>query len=247
MHDNYTPRQNGITKSWLGSVSYSEQVPDQQIRDVVHCLWSLKSAGRLSEDFTYTVMPDACIDIVFDATGHTEPILMTPHLRIEKLNLGREFHYIGIRFKPGVFTGKAIDVQKVVGGQLEARQLFAALNSKPQQTVRTISDLITLVRRLKFANIVERNILIENVIKGVQEGLSIDSIANKTGYSPRQLRRKVHSQTGFSPVQLQRVLRFQQTLSTKNVAFRFSDQSHLIKEFKAITGVSYKSFVDRFV
>lgn len=249
----YNPLQNGVGKQLSQSVDYSEYKLNKKLQNIVHCFWTLKSHTPLSESFIYTVMPDACIDIVFDITGTSKPIIMTPHLHIENINLGKSFHYVGIRFKPGVFKHTALDTRALVGQQQEIEELAGYSMTRlwiDMQNTRTDSKryllLEDLVRGLQATHTIERNTFIENVITDMQSGLSVEAISKKMSYSSRQLRRKVNEQTGFSPMQLQRVLRFQMALSSKDVSLRFADQSHLIKEFKNITGTSYREFIDSF-
>jgi len=198
-------------------------------------------------------MPDACIDFIFDVTGSTPPIVMTPSVSVEVLELGREFHYIGIRFKPGVLT-KDIDVNSLIGNQKELEDILSRQTNLNNVTIRTTQTerqhyeiLGTFALELIDNRIVERNSFIENVLRGIQYGLTVDEVADKVGYSSRQLQRKVAKQTGFSPVQLKRIVRFQSVLSLGDYELRFVDQSHLIKEFKAVTGVSYANFADNFL
>ncbi|HSD56010.1 MAG TPA: hypothetical protein VLA92_02555, partial [Candidatus Saccharimonadales bacterium] len=62
--NNYQPLQNGIQKSFHKQISYTEQKPTGGLQNIVSCYWSLATTNSLDRDFIYTVMPDACIDIV---------------------------------------------------------------------------------------------------------------------------------------------------------------------------------------
>lgn len=250
--DNYHPRQVGIEGGFSRGIYYNEQSVDNSLVGMVHCFWTLKTITSLSKGFAYTIMPDACIDFVFDVSGSTSPIVMTPSVSVEVLDLGMEFHYIGIRFKPGVLT-KDIDVHSLIGNQKELADTLSSrvnLNSMTISTTQTerlhYEVLNTFTLELIDNSIVERNGFIENVVRGMQYGLTVDEVADKVGYSSRHLQRKVIKQTGFSPVQLRRIIRFQSVLSG-DYELRFADQSHLIKEFKAVTGLSYANFADNFL
>lgn len=251
--DDYHPLQTGVNVKLGKNIYYNEQKPDSSLARVVHCLWTLKTMEPLDTSFVYTVMPDACIDFVFDVTGSTPPIVMTPSVCVEALDLGKKFHYIGIRFKPGVLT-KDIDIHSLIGSQKELADILSrqvnvnSMTTSAAQTEREHYEVLhTFTLELIDNSIVERNGFIENVLSGMQYGLTIDEVADKVGYSSRQLQRKVTKQTGFSPVQLRRILRFQSVLSSGDYELRFVDQSHLIKEFKAVTGLSYAKFVDDFL
>lgn len=252
--DSYRPLQSGVGASLKEQVYYNEQEARDLLTGIVHCFWTLKTSSPLSKDFVYTVMPDACIDFVFDVTGMTRPIVMTPTVSIEALHLGNEFHYAGIRFKPGVLTND-INVASLIGNHNDLGDLLAKKVNLRDVTLAAAQTehehyaiLQKFVLELIDTHIVERNSFIENVLGSMQDGLTVDEVAAKVGYSSRQLRRKVSEQTGYSPVQLRRILRFQSVLSSGgDYELRFADQSHLIKEFKAVTGVSYANFANKFI
>lgn len=247
----YLPLQNGIQKDIVQKITYVERIPPAALQGVVYCFWTLKTNQPLDKDFSYTVLPDACIDIVFDATDATEPIIMTPKLAVETITLGRQFHYIGIRFRPGVFSND-MHIKDIVGSQKSLHAMVGSrinlsglhLHGKTEHAQYNLLE--QLAQNMQTVGIVARNTFIENVIRGLQYGLSVQDIAEKSGCSERQLRRKVASQTGYSPVQLRRVVRFQWVLSRGDPLLRFADQSHIIKEFKAVTGLSYNSFTSMF-
>lgn len=251
--DNYHPLQTGVNVKLGKSIYYNEQKADNSLAGIVHCFWTLKTIEPLDTNFVYTVMPDACIDFVFDVAGSTTPIVMTPSVSVEVLDLEVEFHYIGIRFKPGVLA-KDIDIHSLIGNQKELADVLSRqvnLNNMTISAARTERQhykvLNTFTLELIDNYIVERNGFIENVLRGMQYGLTVDEVADKVGYSSRQLQRKVAEETGFSPVQLRRILRFQSVLSSGDYELRFADQSHLIKEFKAVTGLSYAKFAEDFL
>jgi hypothetical protein len=249
----YTPLQHGIPDAQRHVVYYQERAPKGAMRDIIHCYWVLKTQKTLTEDFVYTVMPDACIDIVFDTTKRSLPIIMTPHLQVDTINLGTSFYYAGIRFKPGVVQKKAINIHEIVGGHVETDQLGEV---SLKQTMNMLAQargeqglydiLESLAERIVDSKCASRNHLIERTIMSLREGKSVDEVARISGYSSRQIQRIVFDHTGFSPVQLQRVMRFQDVLSSSGETLRFADESHLIKEFNAITGMSYKSFINTF-
>jgi len=247
----YRPIQNGIKREVAKFIEYREVKPGHEYSNLVHCFWSLNNKELLDTNFQYVVLPDACIDIVFDIKNNLKPIIMTPMIKAETLNLGKKFHYIGIRFKPGVFS-KQLDLSSVIGKQQNLNDVIrlavSALkhNSLLRHDECLFDDLQDTVQILLDAHIIMRNIYIENTVGGLQYGLSVGAIAEKLGVSERQLHRSVLRQTGFSPVQLRRVIRLQSVLSSGEPLLRFADQSHLIKEFKSVTGVSYKSYVSSY-
>jgi AraC-like DNA-binding protein len=249
----YKPIQNGIINRLSKVISYSEIQPPEDLQHVVECFWTLKSKTQLTHEFTYTVMPDACIDIIFDVSGNSTPIIMTTGLEVENINLGTKFHFIGIRLRPGALNFTAVAVDSIIGKQAETYEIggynFKQTSLdiiKATTNITRLAALELLVRSLLDGNIVQKNIFVSNVVMGMQSNLAINTISKNSGYSSRQFRRKVRTQTGFSPIQLNRIVRFQNSITKNDPIVRFTDQSHLIKEFKHITKITPKQFTELF-
>ncbi len=250
----YTPIQNGIQNADLNYVSYIEYEPLRQLPSIAVNFWELNTTEPLKNNFTYTVMPDACIDLIFSlAVDDTLPFLMTPHVSIEKLNLGVSFHYIGVRFKPGAFTKVALDAHDIVGQQIEIETMgnidLLPIKSSLQKANDNDARLLILEKLINLMYVsgyVTLDPLIDKVVTDLQIRKQIKQVAMDAGYSARQLQRIVKERTGYTPVQLHRILRFQAALSDDDTRLRFADESHLIKEFRRITGSPYRQFVRQF-
>ena len=82
--------------------------------------------------------------------------------------------------------------------------------------------------------------------------LSISALARESGWSVRQLERRFRSETGLSPRVLARIVRFQRVFRALgrersdwvSVALDcgYSDQPHLIREFREFTGQTPGAF-----
>jgi AraC-like DNA-binding protein len=94
------------------------------------------------------------------------------------------------------------------------------------------------------------------IVKQVDGRLSIPALADHFAISQRQLERLYQSQVGMSPKQYARLLRVQSARealktmanqSTTDLAleYGFYDQSHFIREFSAVVGMSPGSYVER--
>lgn len=245
----YQPVQNGIIDNAQG-VLYREQRPCGDLDTFVVTMWELRSVTALDSDFTYHIMPDACIDIVFDVLGHGLPFIMTPHLKMESIRLGKEFHYTGIRFYPGVFR-QGINYSDVIGLQREYRTIGGVslehyadiLRSNPGAQWDTLA---LLAQELQRERLLSADPINSRIVTLLSEGMMPGEASQVVGISERHLRRVVYEYTGFTPMQLRRILRFQAVLADQNAGLRFADQSHLIKEFGRITGMPYGRFVQLF-
>ena len=78
-------------------------------------------------------------------------------------------------------------------------------------------------------------------------GAPVDAVAKECNWSPRHLERSILSSTGLAPKMLSRVARFQRALRLRAAGLEwaavaveagYSDQSHLIRDFRHFTGCS---------
>ena len=70
---------------------------------------------------------------------------------------------------------------------------------------------------------------------------SASNMATQTGYSIRHIQRVLQRSVGFTPHDFIKVIRFQRALYQHNPSV-YADQSHYIREFKRITGMTPRIF-----
>lgn len=228
----YTPQQNGIARSAVGGVVYHEAPTPASL---AYCYWELKTTKPLADSFSYVIVPDACVDIVF-SLHQPEAFVMTPHTTSQQIDLGTEFHYVGIRLNVGVY---ARDVSRIVGGvqnvtELGGKNVASIIHGLREKTFATQQKILSeLVQALVSDGTLAENPLVAHVIKRLSM-YTVADIARELTISERQLRRLVRAATGFSPRELQKVINFQRSFSTdwRDV---YADQSHYIHTFKQIT------------
>lgn len=245
----YTPIQPGIGRAWRASVSYEERAPAALQAGLAHCFWRLRSRQRLEHGFQYLVLPDGCIDIVFDLSSGRQfdgALVMTPNVKAVEFDLGPWFDYAGIRLRPGVWSDRPIDI---VGSTLEISDIAGTDLAEVNRLLRLAdkdqvwSILQTLTGRLARGGVIAPNYLIDRII-GSQVATVAD-IAQTTGYSQRQVQRIIRDRAGFRPHDFIKVIRFQQSLGAGSQD-AFADQSHHIREFKRIVGMTPGQFRDLF-
>lgn len=147
-------------------------------------------------------------------------------------------------------AGAMVKPEDLLGDRVH--QLAAALAALPgwEQRFRLLDDVLSmwLARggawspRVQWAH--------TEVIR-TGGGIPIAKLAEEAGWSPRQLEYRFQEQIGLSPKALARVVRFRRAalllmedLAPALVAGAcgFSDQAHLTREFKAITGLTPDRF-----
>ncbi|WP_316805516.1 helix-turn-helix domain-containing protein [Pedobacter nototheniae] len=105
-----------------------------------------------------------------------------------------------------------------------------------------------------------RQILMENLISDLvkaDENLSIGSLAVKYNTSRQNIHKLFNRYLGKSPADFRKIHRFRETLANRIISLKneenltalsyeslFYDQSHMVKEFKLLTGLSPKKFFE---
>jgi AraC-like DNA-binding protein len=240
----HTPVQPGIPRFLQDGVFYQEHHPDSVFQDQIYCLWQLCSTCMLPSDCHYLVVPDACIDLVFDLSGQAEGVLvMSPGIRALDLNLGRQFDYCGIRLYPGVWCGSQPIIAQPqtfcsLGGLYMPafiRQLSTCSQSDQQQ------QLQYFVRQLTELGVINDAAWMPQLLAQADRLTCVNDLVRISGYSRRQLQRLFPEKTGFSAHDFLKILRFHQALATQRID-AYTDQSHYIREFKRITGITPVAF-----
>src|SRR5688572_15942283 len=105
----YDPIKDGVKKTEQ-SVHYVETKPPSDLSQFVHCYWEMKTAAVLSEDFSLHVIPDACVNLLFNLVEPKIAAVTMRQTTYVVLNLGKSFHYAGIQFLPGVWQGNRDEI-----------------------------------------------------------------------------------------------------------------------------------------
>ncbi|MFT4245304.1 MAG: AraC family transcriptional regulator [Micrococcaceae bacterium] len=105
-----------------------------------------------------------------------------------------------------------------------------------------MADLVHLLTNKKL---VAKSQLLTSILQHLDHINTVTDMASITGISTRQLQRKLKEITGFTPHNLLKVLRLQQSFQ-KDYHLLYTDQSHFIRSFKAITGYTPKDYFDNF-
>lgn len=243
----YNPVQDGIEKS-AHSVQYTEVKPPSDLSDLVHCFWELKTIAPVAEDFQLHAVPDACVDIMFNEIDTTIAGITALRTTYEVLNLGKVFHYVGVQLLPGVWQGNRAEIADEYIGTpytgdlplLETNRHLVGLDFSAQQPL-----MAALVRQLAHAQIIVTNPVTATILAHLDAIHTVADMAAITGVSPRHLQRMLKQTTGFSPHDLLKVLRLQQSFA-QDYHLLYTDQSHFIRSFRAITGYTPTQYFSKF-
>jgi AraC-like DNA-binding protein len=243
----YNPVKDGIEKT-VQSVQYIEAMPPDNLSGLVHCFWELKTETNLPEDFYLHVLPDACVNILFNMLDTKIAAITALQTTYEVLNLGKTFHYVGVQLLPGVWQGNRDEIfDSLVNTPYAGKLPLIETNNKlaPLDFAGRQSTLAELVRQLIADKLIAFNPVTTIILTNLQDIHTVGDMANITGVSARQLQRILKQTTGFSPHDLLKVLRLQDSFKGHYLA-SYADQSHYIHSFRKITGYTPTTYDKKF-
>ncbi|MEZ8826069.1 helix-turn-helix domain-containing protein [Vibrio amylolyticus] len=235
----YDPIKDGIDKE-VNSVRYTEITPPQHLSELVHNFWELKTDVELNDDFLLHALPDACVNVLFNQIETNIADITALRTKYEVLNLGRQFHYVGIQFYPGVWQGNIDEAADSFVGSPYQGELPLVKFNQALQGVNFLEQseiLVQLVEALMRDNRVATNPVMQTLLANLESIQSVSDMAELVNLSTRQLQRTLKSSTGFSPHDLLKVLRLQHSFK-QHYLHSFTDQSHFIHSFRKITGMT---------
>jgi AraC-like DNA-binding protein len=235
------PRTTGAEWSRPG---YIEWAPPGVLRHAVSCLWASVTG---SADRRSLIVPDTCSDLLWQqgqgalvAGPDTGPVSATQPAGTV---------VFGVRFWPwagGAILGLPLSElrdQRVSLAEIpRAGTLSAALD--PDQAAQAIVDL---AGRLVADS--ELDTVITHAARLLRDpDVRVERVADQTGISMRQLRRRCDAAAGYGPKTLQRILRFQRfvrridagetDLAAIAADVGYADQAHLTRECGQLTGLT---------
>ncbi|GHT30273.1 AraC family transcriptional regulator [Bacteroidia bacterium] len=238
---------------------YQEHRPDIRLTPFVETYWTATEFGDEGEVFK--ILPDGCVDILF-AFGDSSAENSIPHI-VGTMTYFIEIKYVddinrfGIRFKPaGItafthvpifeFTNQQIDM---TGVETLFDEGFYEVLPEKKTITETIHHIDTyLLGKLSCLYTPEKQIIHAIDLIYLAKGqLSLADVASHVCSGQRHFERKFKSSVGISPKTFAKIVKFKHTLhhlrthSSDNlyaiaIDCGYYDQTHLIKDFKALTG-----------
>lgn len=227
---------------------YREHPPGPGLRPYVACYWTLRS----DRPAPHRVLPDGCLDLIVDvrrarivAVGAmTTAILADDH---------EVWDTLGVRFRPGeaaawipssALTDQTVPLDDLWGPS--ATELAERVAASPDEPARfRILDEVLMARLGdRWADWRVRRAIA--VIEADPGRVAIRRVAAEVGLGERQLERLFVDRVGLGPKRFARVMRVQRAvaslagadLATVAVVCGFSDPSHVVREIRALCGVT---------
>jgi AraC-like DNA-binding protein len=237
---------------------YTEYTPLSSLQSILDCYWSYAADPESNLSNQKLIIPDGCIDIIFDLGNQANLNsfvigAMTKPIESRRTNL------IGVRFKPGMaypflntplhkLTDTIVDFVEFEGHKAnDFLNQLADINSIKKRInllnrffLKRLSNLNTIQPQLSQAL---------SLIQITRGRCSVKQISKLIGWSRQHLARNCLRCTGLTPRFLIRVVRIKNVIDQcKTGEFYgwsqlshdagYFDQSHMINEFKKISGLT---------
>jgi AraC-like DNA-binding protein len=233
----YAPVADGLSQR-VAEVRYVERPPPQDLVDVVHVFWELRTLAPLPVEFLYHAVPDACVNLLFNQIDLEVAGVTALHTEATTLNLGTFFHYVGVQFFPGVWQGDRDEIQDHYVGDayLGALPLVPTNRQLAGQSFEAMAPVLAdLVRWCMKQGQVRGHPLTAAILSRLDAIRTVADMAALAGLSTRQLQRSLRQITGFSPHDLLKVLRLQQSFR-RHYLDLYADQAHFTTAFRRAIG-----------
>lgn len=243
---------------------YKEHPAPLDLAPWVACFWQITGARADHFPVSHRVLPDGCADLLFDIggtrrLGGTAADLIGPMSSAQVFTLHGAVDFLGIRFRPGVIgTLTGIPANHL-------RDTTAAMSELPpplrinaaqladQENFSGQYPLLIDACRARLAVLTRPDPVIWRAVTrwGHAEAAEFPTITVLTrdlGISERAFERRFLAQVGLTPVHYRRLARFRSVLRLYAQGFRdwsvlaattgFSDQSHLVRDCRAFSGLT---------
>lgn len=242
---------------------YREHAPSAALSDLVQCYWTSRSAAPLGAAQVTRVLPDGCMDIIFNL-GDPPRADASPEHALRSFVVGAmrtplevrssgAVDMLGVRFRPGgaaafvgppagELTDRAADLRDL---WRDAREVEERLHDAPPRLRIALLEAV-LLRRAG-----ERDPRVAHVSRLIDRSggaVPVQGLHEAVGLTRRHLERLYFDHVGLTPKAACRVARVQAALERLRVGKVSSlsrlalecgwyDQPHMNRDFREIAGV----------
>jgi AraC-like DNA-binding protein len=225
---------------------YSENEISGELSDFVKCFWMFDSQ---EEDVVNTILPDGYFDLIFEIRNNELFSVFLTGTWTKAIDVHLEKHYrmFGVRFR--LIAAEYIfreSIQTIVDTSTNLPvDYWGAL---PFDDLAQFEELISriLIRFLPEKNEIDsRKFKLFQILYEQKGDIPVSELADRIGWSSRQINRWFNSQFGLSLKTFANILKchaaYRQIAKGQlQPAKSYYDQAHFIKEVKRYTGVTPK-------
>lgn len=239
--------------------SYTEHAPAAPLRPYVACLWHIRAHGAVPRPLR--VLPDGCVDLLWDERAR-EASFVGPMRTAAVVPLDGTVSVWGVRFRPGgVHPFLRAPLADLVGTSLAPDTLWSAacareLLEADAPSAREHLERWLLARLRDAGRGHDTAHTVRRAAGWIARGQGLGPVSeleHLTGWSARHLERAFQAHVGLGPKALARVVRLQHAAGllqrapeTPGAALAadagYADQAHLVREFRALAGVTPGAF-----
>jgi len=259
---------------------FREYLPTPALESYVDRFWT--KIGRASDSLAaeQRILPDGCVDILFDLTRSPIGFVVGTMTRAIVVASTQPQHVIAVRFRPGAafaflrtpvfeLTDRHIDLDDVLPNMRALGERLAAITrERPEAAVLELER--ELLRRLPRIAPLDPLVLagIERLLRQ-RNPLRIAELAQALGVTRQHLARQFKVHVGIAPKEFERVARMMRLRrhlagdlagdvppntsaamkhpSAAQLACElgYYDQSHMIHEFKSLSGLTPREYAAR--
>lgn len=214
--------------------------------------------NRVDDYLVSEYYPDGNTDLLFEfSSSCCRLFLFGPASKKAFIKTRMGCSYLSIRFRPGKFprcddidtaslVDRFVEVSKIFGNNVDSFGDRLHAIESPAQKINAIEEMLPKAGIQPSGNIHQDQRAVE-CIEESGGAKDIREISREMGISIRQLERRVANLVGLSPKVFSRTVRLQRILATlcngyphhlTDLAYQngYSDQSHFIRDIKALTG-----------
>lgn len=239
---------------------YREYPANIHLQHLIETYWV--SDGMVDAAITQQIMPDGCVDIIFDF-GKTQTglpkLVGTMTTLLEITYQPGQIKMMGIRFAPGGITAfTKIPVYEITNRNIELPLAETILDTAFYESLPEIHQMEKRIDYLnryfmsKLARIHLPDQQINHAVSIMRSShglLSVKQLAEETYLCERHFERKFKAAIGISPKVFSTVMRFQyarhylkvnneESMYVAAIACGYHDHSHMNKEFQRLGNVS---------
>ena len=246
------------------ALEYREWRPGAALAPWVGRYWSIR--GACEEPLPNRVLPDGCADVIVDLSAKPAAFAVGPMRTAAVVPLAAIVDLFGVRFRPGAalaFLDAPLDA--LADREVGLDELWGPL----AQSLETVLAEVADGERMRHAERILRERLDAGargtgreaqavahaiaLLRRARGSAGVRDVAAALGVGERWLERAFDRHVGYGPKMLARVVRFQHAvalldagppLSWSALAYEagFADQSHLVREFRALAGLTPGDF-----
>jgi AraC-like DNA-binding protein len=249
-------KPRGILSPATGAEKFqlSLHAPSPDLAFFVEHYWIVSWDLRGQEPYLAETLPHPCVHLVIQKGQSRLVGVVRGKFSYLLEDTGR---VVGVKFKPGAFypflkspasafTDRSIPFEEVFGAECAAWEQAILSREGKEEMIDLVEDLLRARRPDRDEAVAVINAVIDRVIAD-REITKVDDVAERLGLSKRTLQRLFSHYVGVSPkwvIQRYRLHEAAERLAVGEVVdwpalaldLGYFDQSHFIKDFKAIVG-----------